>query len=57
MATWEDSLKLKKDLGIKLWGGYDVRHLIFKHPNRTSLYAKSGLSGKIIAMNSLCLFL
>jgi hypothetical protein len=45
VATWEDASKLKRDLGIQFCGGYDVRHLIFRHPKRVSLLSKSGLSG------------
>lgn len=45
VATWEDASKLKKDFGIQFCGGFDVRHLILRHPKRLSLSARSGLSG------------
>ncbi|EFX73459.1 hypothetical protein DAPPUDRAFT_325251 [Daphnia pulex] len=48
VATWEDASKLKRDLGIQFCGGYDVRHLIFRHPKRVSLLSKSGLSGTVL---------
>ena len=45
VATWEDSLNLRKDWGINVRGVFDVRNLISKHPNYQLLMAKSGLSG------------
>ena len=45
VATWEDASKMKKDLGIHFCGGYDVRHLIRKHPKAESLSTRSGLAG------------
>jgi len=45
VATWEDAIKLKKDMNIHVQGVYDIRHLIPKHPQSEELGKKSGLSG------------
>lgn len=45
VATLEDGSKLKEDFGIQFRGGYDVRHLIQKHPNAKKLSVRPGLAG------------
>ena len=48
VAILEDGEKLKADFGIKFVGGYDVRHLIRKHPKAGLLYARPGLAGDYV---------
>lgn len=47
VATWEDAVKLKKDMNLQVQGVYDIRYLIPKHPLSEELGKKSGLSGRI----------